>query len=585
MKSKLVVILAVWGLFPLLTAVLPQGFQQMIPGSAVYAQQAAEPATKPPEPGFWEKLQQLLQKKETSPVAQQGVTEKYDALYSWIHREEIQLYDSLSKLGVTDWDRYQNIITLRQITKDSLNQPKLASNIKTFGWHPYWMGNAYKSYRFNLLSYLAWFSYNIDPETGKCKNPDVVKKSWSDDTALVETAHKSGCKVLITITNHSDAAGHHAFLDHTERWQVLADSLKSLLKQRNGDGIDVNFENIPDDLEEEMTAFLIALKRSLLQANPKYILTVDLPIYDYRDTYQFKKLEGVVDLFLVTGYDYFNGLSRTDGPVAPLDGPSRSYNIKNSVKRYLEAGLKPEKMLVGLPYYGALWSAQSAGPGTPDSTLKFQGHLTYRALKARYCTATPNYDFDCWSAYYIVQNPDSNYYEKCWYDDSLTLSRKYDWILEQKLGGIGIWALGYDNGYPELWNLLGTKYAADTVLVYQGTQLSSKYYSLPKSLMAFRVLIAVAGIFLVVFLMAGLVIALSDWRVREIFFKNKTLRLLYIFGAAGILLSVYAFYLFVTEQSVLENHNLPGLVFGVILGVGLTYVVNYFYEKKRKELP
>lgn len=583
MKRKLLISVAIWGMLPLVSTLLPRCIQTALPQNVLHAQQA--PAPELAEPGFWEKLRLLLQKKDPAPVVQESVTDKYDVLYNWIRQDEIYLYDSLSKLGVTDWDRYQNIITLQQVQKDTANQPKLARNIKTFGWHPYWMGHAYKSYQFNLLSYVAWFSYNIDPQTGHCDHPDLLEAYWSKDTSLVEMAHKSGCKVLITITNHSNKEGHHAFLDHPSNWQTLADNLIQLLQQRNGDGVDVNFENIPDDLEDEMTAFLITLKKRLLQANPTYILTVDLPIYDYYDTYQFKKLGEWVDLFLVTGYDYHNGASRTDGPVAPLDGPTKLYSIKNSVNKYLEAGLKREKMLLGLPYYGALWSGKSPKAGVPDSTLAFRGHLTYRDIKARFCTESPSYDLERWSAYYTVFKPDSNYYEKCWFDDSITLGRKYDWVIEQKLGGIGIWALGFDNKYPELWNLLSAKYAADTLLVYNGTHIESKYYNLPASLMAYRVLIAIAGIFLVVFLMAGLLIALFDWRVREVFFQNKTLRLLYISGAAAILLSVYAFYLFVTQQQVLENRNLPALVVGLTLGICLTLGVNHFYEKKRNSLP
>lgn len=584
MKRKLFIIL-IWGLLPLVSSLLPTGVQRIIAQNSLFAQAAKDSIPEAAKSGFWEKLKLELQKNKKAPEVQKSVTDRYDVLYDWIHRDEIKLYDSLSKLGITDWDRYQNIITHKIPQKDTADQLRLAPNIKVFGWHPYWMGHAYKSYKFNLLSYVAWFSYNIDPKTGKCDHPELVEKFWSQDTSLVEMAHKHGCKVLITITNHSDSKGHHAFLDNPDRWATLADNLIQLLQKRNGDGVDVNFENVPDHLEDEMTSFLIFLKYRLVKSNPKYVLTVDLPIYDYYDIYQFKKLDGYVDLFLVTDYDYHNGTSSTDGPVAPLDGLTKEHSIKKSVKKYLDAGLKREHLLLGLPYYGALWTSQSAKPRDWDSTLTFKGHLTYRELKARYSTITPGYDLTSWSAYYVFHNSDSNYYEKCWFDDSLTLSRKYDWVLEQKLAGIGIWALGFDNKYPELWNLLSDKYASDTLLVYNGANIESKYYSLPGSLMAYRVLIAIAGIFLVVFLVAGLVIALFDWRVRLVFFQNKTLRMVYVLGAAGILPSVYAFYLFVTEQGVLDNRNLPAMTLGVTMGTLLTLTIHYFYEKKRNRLP
>ncbi len=32
-------------------------------------------------------------------------------------------------------------------------------------------------------------------------------------------------------------------------------------------------------------------------------------------------------------------------------------------------------------------------------------------------------------------------------------------MIEKKIGGVGIWALGYDNGYTELWELIAEKFS------------------------------------------------------------------------------------------------------------------------------
>jgi hypothetical protein len=41
-------------------------------------------------------------------------------------------------------------------------------------------------------------------------------------------------------------------------------------------------------------------------------------------------------------------------------------------------------------------------------------------------------------------------------------SIKYDWIKKNKLGGVGIWALGYDNGYSDLWDILAEKFSEES---------------------------------------------------------------------------------------------------------------------------
>ena len=46
---------------------------------------------------------------------------------------------------------------------------------EVFGWHPYWMGNSWKNYPFELLSTVSFFSYKVDPNTGSYTNPDELK--------------------------------------------------------------------------------------------------------------------------------------------------------------------------------------------------------------------------------------------------------------------------------------------------------------------------------------------------------------------------------------------------------------------------
>ncbi|MGE3801987.1 MAG: hypothetical protein AB7H80_13280, partial [Candidatus Kapaibacterium sp.] len=66
--------------------------------------------------------------------------------------------------------------------------------------------------------------------------------------------------------------------------------------------------------------------------------------------------------------------------------------------------------------------------------------------------------------------------------------------IQNELGGVGIWALGYDNGYTELWELLGMKFGkkkyADSICSVFGTSSAegSIYPILPK-LLYFRPII------------------------------------------------------------------------------------------------
>ena len=103
--------------------------------------------------------------------------------------------------------------------------------------------------------------------------------------------------------------------------------------------------------------------------------------------------------------------------------------------------------------------------------------------------------------------------------------------------------------------------------------------------MEYRTLFAVAGIFIVIFLLAGLVVALFDWRVRDVFFQNKTLRLLYLLGGITVLISTYAFFIYITGETLLKGNSMLAWGAGLLVGVGMTLYLSHRYQKYLDELP
>jgi spore germination protein len=563
---KISLLLLLWSGIPLLLA----------PGWGTAACLAQD--TKPPvaKKGFWDELKTRLNQKNNEKNPNLGVTERYSLVYDKIHQTERRFYDSLSDLGNANWERYQNIVRVQRNLADTTLKP----NIKVFGWHPHWMGSAYESYRFDLLSYLAWFSYNID-STGHYDKTDVMdalKKSPILDSIK---AKEGRCQLLITITNHTPA-GNEKLLNSIVLQDELIANILQLLDEVNGNGVDLNFERIPPGLKRKMTLFLERLGKELKEANPEYVLTVDIPAERAEDNFEFSRLNGVVDYYVMMGYDYYNPGSKSDGPMAPLDTTSReAFSLKHSVFRYLQYGLKREKLILALPYYSAVWSGASNQTGE----LQFDQYLTYRDMRVKYCMETPQYDYERWAGYYEVPIKGSDRFEKCWFDDSLTLSRKFDWILEEKLAGAGVWALGYDNGHNELWNLLEAKFATDTLTIHETPYREGKYFNISNSIMEYRALIGKAGIFLLLFMLAGLFISLFDWRVREVFFQYKTMRLLYAVGGISMVLFLYAFNLYISEKPVFESNNWLTLGIGLLLGVCLTLYVSSRFGKNRENIP
>ena len=88
------------------------------------------------------------------------------------------------------WDSIQKVYYVRD-----KKYSKIKSENEVFGWHPYWMGSAWESYPFELLSTISYFSYKLDPNTGSYSNPRQMEE-WRT-TAMIDSAKLKKTKVDI----------------------------------------------------------------------------------------------------------------------------------------------------------------------------------------------------------------------------------------------------------------------------------------------------------------------------------------------------------------------------------------------------
>jgi hypothetical protein len=114
------------------------------------------------------------------------------------------------------------------------------------------------------------------------------------------------------------------------------------------------------------------------------------------------------------------------------------------------------KLLLGVPYYGYQWKTSASS--IPSSTLANGSALYYNTVKNNYWnTYTREKDEHSNSPYYVFQSGGSWY--QCWADDEISLTETYEMVKQKDIAGIGIWALGYDDGYDELWNLISDEFS------------------------------------------------------------------------------------------------------------------------------
>ena len=318
---------------------------------------------------------------------------------------------------------------------------------KVFGYHPYWQGTKWQSYNYDLLTTIAYFSAETN-STG-----DLTNLHGWPATDLINKAHANGVEVVLTVTLF-DKSDIETLLSHNSYRDRLIKNLLYEVNRAGADGVNIDFESFPESQKNNLVSFVKNLRKSLRDSIPNAQVTLATPAVDWSNAWDFNALATESDGLFIMGYDYHWKGSTTTGPVAPLTGGS--YNITNTVNTYLSVtNNNYEKLILGNPYYGYEWPANSGDKGA--STTNDGTAVIFSTAESKALSYGKLWDSDSQTPWYRYQNPS---WFQTWYDDSLSLSNKYDFVISKKLGGVGIWALGYDEGYDELWNALNEKMGA-----------------------------------------------------------------------------------------------------------------------------
>ncbi|MEW6196812.1 MAG: glycosyl hydrolase family 18 protein [Bacteroidota bacterium] len=333
--------------------------------------------------------------------------------------------------------------------------PDKVNAIKTvFGYLPWWnyITDNY-NHRPELINRIAVFSFEAD-SLGNLTPPPLWP--WNDILNYEIMMWPLDISVIMTVTSFN---GEHinGFLRNNSIRQNLIRNIKEHLGIMSG--VNIDFENLEDeDKGEYIVNFMKELSDSVKKDRPGAEISFAAPSYGY-GLWNFKGLAEACDYLFIMCYDFYGSWSTTTGPSSPLTGTFFSVT-KIFEEEYKD--VPPEKLIMGVPYYGNYWKTDSSfpyaevTPYNPDSTYNdWQDFVVYdsaHTLSMLYNKSWDNISQTPW----ITWQDDS--WNQVWYDDSLSLSLKYDLALQKNLKGVGIWAIGYDGNREELWSLIRDKF-------------------------------------------------------------------------------------------------------------------------------
>lgn len=350
---------------------------------------------------------------------------------------------------------------------------------EVFGFAPYWRLAQNPNWNYSLLSTVAYFGININPD-GTVSTNDAGWTGWNsqDLATIINNAHAAGDRVVLVIKPNgavsSTAAVLNAIVTNSGATQAAITNTINLVASKNLDGVNVDFEGTTNGYpgaQAGFTNFMTQMSKQVHQRWASAQVTVDTysgsASWD-GGIFKIGDLAPVVDGMFVMAYDMAPGNMAPGqaGPNAPLNG--WTYNDTLSVSQYL-AKAPASKVMLGVPYYGYKYSTTSTAPyaslksGTGATADMYSGIIDDLACAQQLTQSWDNTAQSPWASWLSPASNDPcggnyNSWRELYYDNATSLGYKYDLVLNNNLMGTGMWALGYDGSSPDLWRELRLKF-------------------------------------------------------------------------------------------------------------------------------
>jgi GH18 family chitinase len=283
-------------------------------------------------------------------------------------------------------------------------------------------------------------------------------------TTLVGLAHTAGKKALVCV---GGASTESYFLGATTpaNLGLFVTNIIAFMTAHEYDGVDLDWEPFNSADTVQYTNLVNALRDALAAFSAHKLLTVAAPAYpEYGDspTAEFTMLasvQGEFDQINIMTYDlsgpyegwvtWFNSPIYDGGYTFPDDPTELVPSINGAVSNFVNNGVLPGKLGVGVPFYGYIWTG---GPGVNQPRQSWPATNPPTVSTPTYANIVNNYyqsnlyhwDDTAQAAYLSLTNIPATSDMFISYDDAHACQAKLSYARNLHLGGLMIWELSQD---------------------------------------------------------------------------------------------------------------------------------------------
>jgi spore germination protein len=267
----------------------------------------------------------------------------------------------------------------------------------------------------------------------------IDAKYEQPDTTAFMRAH--GVKVLPMLNTAAQNDAFHALVDTPEKQDRLVAAIATLVTSKGYDGVNIDFEGLNPADRPLLTDLMRRLHERLRAAGKLTTMAVAAKASDlttgWGGVYDYARLAPYVDLAVVMAYDFHYTNGKTPGAIAPA-------GWVNQVARFAAAQFGPDKLLLGVPFYGLDWNTTK---GPPARTVK----MADGPELARKPGATTGYSVTDEAAW-VRYKDDAGDAHEAWYETEQSIAAKLKVATDLGLAGFAGWRIGHEN--DGAWNAI-----------------------------------------------------------------------------------------------------------------------------------
>jgi len=224
-----------------------------------------------------------------------------------------------------------------------------------------------------------------------------------------------------------------------EKRRVLIGAILAWLEENQFSGINIDFENLPGGIREDLVVF----QRELYHALHQRRLLTTQDVAPYSTTYDLRELQRYNDFIVVMAYDMHYAGS-DPGPIADARWVA---SVLTTVSRSVE----PAKIIVGLAGYAYDWPENGEGED-----------ITYEEamVRAEENDGTISFDSTGYNLSFRYADETQRAHQ-VWFTDAATLFNIMRTVQGYGTAGFALWRLGGED--PRLWRFYGRTLSDDAL--------------------------------------------------------------------------------------------------------------------------